>query len=41
MIHHMKHIAKLVLVIAVLGFASCAHHETPTQTTTTSTGYHK
>jgi hypothetical protein len=39
----MKHISKLLLIITILGFASCAHHESTTQTsqTTTSTGYRK
>lgn len=39
----MKYIAKLVLVVATLAFASCAHRDTATQTTqtTTSTGYRK
>ena len=39
----MKHIAMLVLVAATLAFASCAHHDSATQTsqTTTSTGYRK
>ena len=36
----MKHISKLLLIVAVLGFASCACHEARTQTTT-STGYRK
>ena len=40
----MKHIAKLILLVAALGIAACAHHEPAyqnTSTTTTSTGYHK
>ena len=39
----MNLISKLLLIVTILGFASCAHRETPTQTTTTttSTGYHK
>jgi hypothetical protein len=38
----MKHISKLLLIITILGFASCAHHESTTQTSqTTSTGYRK
>ena len=43
MILCMKHISKWLLIVAVLGFASCAHHDSTTQTTqtTTSTGYRK
>lgn len=43
MILEMKHIAKLLLAAVVLAFASCAHHDSGTQTTqtTTSTGYRK
>ena len=39
----MKLISKLLLVVAALAFASCAHRDSTTQTsqTTTSTGYHK
>ena len=40
----MKHISMLILVIAVLAFASCAHHESAPnayQGTTTGTGYSK
>ena len=36
----MKHIAKFVLAAVVLAFASCAHHASTSQTTT-STGYRK
>lgn len=39
----MKHLSTLLLIIATLGLASCARHDTTTQTsqTTTSTGYRK
>ena len=40
----MKHIAKLLLLVAALGIAACAHHKPTyqnTSMTTTSTGYHK
>ena len=44
MISNMKHISTLLLIVTVLAFASCAHHDASTQTsqtTTTSTGYRK
>ena len=43
MIPYMKHISTFLLLITVLAFASCAHHDARTQTsqTTTSTGYRK
>jgi len=43
MIPTMKHITTLLLIVTVLAFASCAHHDAGTQTsqTTTNTGYRK
>jgi len=39
----MKHISAFFLILSVLAFASCAHHDARTETsqTTTGTGYHK